>query len=292
MNKSLSVLSGLALLALVKRNGVGSLTSAKSEKISNKQYFYRILLSPRVLNSMSNKTVVGMREPVYPINAFIPNTSIEIDITNIYHIQSLNYSPSWSVVFEFRSDNPVIFLTRSYGSESDILNDLFGVIYKEYVWYGIKDKWNSVSKEWQDWEMNMLDWCGAEFAKDPRHIKDPMGDYDLFDFDHDSWIDIEPLSQEDRQHNENIWEEKKEEYRKLFPEPYKYTLDLYLDKNSDEFHIYHLLHVLYSDRTGRFFAPEVREMSSKVITEEIDEETNQYLFVPIDTKTGPKLRKR
>ena len=108
VKEGLSLLSGLALLALIKRNGLESVSSAGSENKSDKTYMYRMVFRSdkinRLFQDLRHKSlfILELTNPDHPIEVELfqkpLNKVAKIDITKMYTYQDESYSPSWYLV--------------------------------------------------------------------------------------------------------------------------------------------------------------------------------------------------
>lgn len=327
MDKGLSVLSGLALLALVKRGGIGSLTSSRTSKKTDKRYGYRLVFSITEANWKSTaerKKIVfyEKKTPDYPIALTIPeglvafSKEIELDITNVY-IHTVEEEHDGEGNFWF---NRFYFVVEAYSDAIVIpMNDAYDQELRDGVWheeYG--DEWIRKkivdifttyfsigtgpmisNPELKDWERQRWEYAYDEAKKDPRWDQELQDKYDKIflslealaeSFADDFNIDT---SQKDTSQNDNIRKEYEEQFEQLYGHDRPREQIIANEYSSLVLNNYRSFDLL-TDRllTGRegikLFTPKVRDISSRI------NDTGEWLTViyPFTKQTKSKLRKR
>lgn len=317
MDKGLSVLSGLALLALVKRNGVGSLTTSNTSKKTNKRYGYRLVtaITPASYSREKEKIVFyEKKSPEYPITLSIPkglsvfDKDIDLDVTNMY-IHKIEREPTgtgtyWTnrfyFIVEFYS-NSVVLPLKSIGEEVR-----GGVLYEEYgfdwIQREIRDlfiRYFSIgvgpmipNPEMKDWEMQRWEYASDKAKKDPRWDQELEDKYDALIFS-DTWEAMESLLSLDTSHNDDIVKEYEEQFEQLYghDRPREQVIakeysSLVLDRSA-----FDLLtdRIILRHQGEVLFTLTVRKIASKVDLTSNDDLITIY---PFTTQTKSNLRKR
>ena len=183
----------------------------------------------------------------------------------------------------------MIILDLDYDDSSTFVKK-FSKILAGYVAFGIKKRGMAISQKWTDWNHDRSVWSVNKAKADTRWIQDPTDAYSIED--HEFW-EIEPLSQVHRQSNEKLINEMIEEYKSLFPEPRKWEFEFIFEKNAKDYPLQTLIRDFYiaewSDALTRRYSPKVRELSSHIL---FDTPVHRYVFLPINTRKTPLLRRR
>jgi len=309
MDKGLSVLSGLALLALVKRNGVGSLTTSKTSKKTDKRYGYRLVTSIYPSHNEREKIVFYERKsPEYPITLSVPkglsvvDKEIDIDVTNMYiHKIEKEYDDeytSWNnrfyFIVEFYS-NSVVLPLKSVGEE---VRD--GILYEEYGYDWIEREIRDLfiryfsigvgpmmpNPEMKDWEMQRWEYAKDKAKKDPRWDQELQDKYDALFWDQETFFTL------DTSHNDDIVKEYEEQFEQLYgnDRPRQQVIA----KEYSPIGLSSIMHLLtdrslLSRRGQVMFAPTVIKITSKV---DLTSNNDLITIYPFTTQTKSKLRKR
>ena len=302
-------MSGLALLALVKRNGVGSLTTSKTSKKTNKRYGYRLVTAIAIASYSRDKEKVVFYEkksPEYPITLSIPkglsvfDKDIDIDVTNMY-IHKIEREPTgtgtyWTNRFYFILEFYSKFCRSAFKEYWEEVRD--GVLYEEraygYDWIGreIRDlfiRYFSIgvgpmipNPEMKDWEMQRWEYANDKAKKDPRWDQELKEKYDaLFDLD-DDFESLESLFSFDTSHNDDIVKEYEEQFDQLYG--YDRPREQVIAKEYSSLVLDSSDFVLLTDRVIRshkgqvLFTSTIRNMSSKVDLTSNDDLITIYPF--------------
>ena len=313
MDKGLSVLSGLALLALVKRNGIGSLTTSKTSKKTNKRYGYRLVTSIYASHNERKKLVFyEKKSPEYPITLSVPkgltafDKEIDIDVTNMYiHKIEEEHDDEYDFwinrfyfIVEFYS-NSIVLPLKNIGEE---VRD--GILFEEYGfdWINreIRDlfiRYFSIgvgpmipNPEMKDWEMQRWEYAKDKAKKDPRWDQELQEKYDTIFDDLEAFFDLD--LDLDISHNDDIVKEYEEQFEQLYG--HDRPREQVIAKEYSPMGLSSVMHLLtdrsINQRSGHeMFAPTVREITSKV---DLTSNDDLIIIYPFTTQKKSKLRKR
>jgi hypothetical protein len=318
MDKGLSVLSGLALLALVKRNGVGSLTSSRTSKKTNKRYGYRLVFSITKANFNSQRKNIVFYEkktPDYPIALTIPeglstfSKEVELDITNMYiHKVEKEHDGEgyfWLNRFYFVVEAYSDFIVISMNDVGEELRD--GVLYEEHgdEWIrkkivGLFTTYFSIgigpmvsNPEMRYWDMQCYEYAYDEAKKDPRWDQELQDKHDkILSLDLEEFFD--DSFNIDTSQNDNIRKEYEEQFHELYghDKPREQIIKReYPSLVLNEYRSFDLLTDRFlAGREGiKLFTPKVRNISSRVND---TDDNGLTIIYPFTVQKVSKLRKR